>query len=290
MENHIVKSLILGLVAGIAGGGITAIGANLGLTLFEAIWPVFATCTIVGALVHNTKLSVTGLVDNRLHTLKNRVERMRRDIGDIHGLVRLGPYTKDLPLPIGGGWALTGDSAALLAREVLVRNPQTILELGSGVSTLILGQILKRNGRGRLLSVDHDHMWANQTRKHIEFLGLQDYVSVIVAPLKSLPIGNQSYEWYDIPESSLDELGPIDILLVDGPPQSSDNPQEARYPAHPFLRERLSRNAMVFVDDAKRTTESNMVKRWMAENPEWHGHWLDTVDGVCILTREPNLT
>lgn len=286
MGSENVKSLVFGLAAGTAGGGITAIGASLGLTAFDAVWPVLATCAVVSALVYNAKQSTTGLMDNRMHTLKNRVDRIRRDVGDIHGLVRLGPYTQDLPLPMGGGWALTGDSAALLAREVLARKPGTILELGSGVSTLIIGQILKKTGQGRLLSIDHDPAWANQTRRYVEFLGLQDFVSVVEAPLKSIALGNQTYHWYDIPGSSLDGLGPIDLLLVDGPPQPRDNPQAARYPAFPLLRERLSLKAMVFVDDSSRTTESDMVGRWMAEEPGWRDRWFDTVDGVCLLTKE----
>jgi len=287
MEKRNTKSLIVGLAAGIAGGGITTIGAISGLTTIDAIWPVFAMSAVVGTLVHNTKHSITDMIDNRLGTLKNRIEKVRRDVGDIHGLVQLGPYTQDLPLPMGGGWALTGDSAALLAREALTRKPETILELGSGVSTLILGQILKRNGRGRLLSVDHDPEWANQTRRFVKFLGLGDVVSVVDAPLKETTVGNQSTNWYDIPKISLDNLGAIDFLLVDGPPQARDNPQAARYPAFPMLRDRLSPHALIFVDDASRKTEAKMVEQWQTEDRSWHEQWFDTVDGVCILTRKP---
>jgi predicted O-methyltransferase YrrM len=287
MEKPIARSLTIGLAAGGAGGGIAAFGASLGLTAFDVVWPVLTTCAVVGVLVHNAKQSITDMIDNRLGTLKNRVEKIRRDIGDIHGLVRLGPYTQDLPLPMGGGWALTGDSAALLAREVLARKPEAILELGSGVSTLILGQILKRSGRGRLLSVDHDPEWANQTRRFVEVLGLGDVVTVVDAPLKDITTGNQeSAKWYDIPEDSLDSFGGIDLLLVDGPPQARDNPQAARYPALPMLRRRLSPHALIFVDDANRKTESEMVQRWQTEDPGWQSQWFDTVDGVCILTRK----
>lgn len=285
MEMHAVKSLLFGLAAGLTGGCLTAFGAGLGFTSSGAVWPVFTICTIAGAIVHNAKQSVTGLVDNRAHTLRNRIEQIRRDIGDIHGLVRLGPYTQDLPLPIGGGWALTGDSAALLAREVLVRKPETILELGSGVSTLILGQILKRSGKGRLLSVDHDPIWANQTRRYVEFLGLQDVVSVVDAPLANIAIGNQIVNWYCLPAGSLDKLGAIDLLLVDGPPQGKDISVQARYPAMPLLYEYLSPQTVVFVDDANREAESRMVEKWKAEYPVWHSQWFNTVDGVCILTR-----
>lgn len=287
MEKPNVKSFGFGLAAGFAGGAITMIGATLGLTTTDTIWPVFAIGVVLGGLVHNTKQSVTDMIDNRLGTLKNRVERIRRDVGDIHGLVRLGPYTEDLPLPMGGGWALTGDSAALLAREVLTRKPEAVLELGSGVSTLILGQILKRNGSGRLLSIDHDPAWANQTRRFVEFLGLDDVVSVVDAPLKDVAVGNTVATWYDIPKSSLDNLGAIDLLLVDGPPQARDTHMAARHPAFPLLRDRLSPHALIFVDDASRKSESEMVQEWQLEDSAWQPLWFDTVDGVCILTRKP---
>lgn len=285
MKRHTVRSVAIGFLSGIAGAGITWIGTSLGLASIDSIWPVMAVCAIAGGLIDNAKQAITCTVDNRMHTLKGHVERIRRETGDIHGLVRLAPYTQDLPLPMGGGWALTGDSAALLAREVLTRKPETILELGSGASTLLLGQILKRNGRGRLLSVDHDPEWANQTRRFVEFLGLSDIVSVVDAPLKRIAPGDQAAKWYDIPQSSLADLGAIDLLVVDGPPQAKDNPGEARYPAFPMLRKYLSPHALIFVDDAKRPTESKMVERWQAEDSGWRPQWFDTVDGVCLLTR-----
>jgi predicted O-methyltransferase YrrM len=273
------------MLAGVAGGGAIACAALLGITPLEYAWPVFAICAIVGALVHNTKQSVMGMVDNRAHSLNNRIDRIRRDVGDIHGLVRLGPYTGELPLPMGGGWALTGDSAALLAREALVRKPRAILELGSGVSTLILGQVLRKNGCGRLLSIDHDPMWASETRRYVKLLGLDDMVTVIDAPLRQHMLGHQQVEWYDIPKASLDELGPIDFLLVDGPPQEKNSAREARYPAFPLLRDFLADNALIFVDDANRHSERKMIDRWLAEDAGWRSRWFDTVDGVCILSK-----
>jgi predicted O-methyltransferase YrrM len=283
---NIARSLAFGIGAGIAAGTITAVGAALGLTSWSAAWPVLAACSVLGALLHEAKQSINGLTDERAQTMRQRVDRIRRDVGDIHGLVRLSPYTRDLPLPIGGGWALTGDSAALLAREALIRKPAAVLELGSGVSTLIVGQILKQNGRGRIVSIDHDRKWADITRRYVRHLGLEDVVTVVDAPLHGVSIGSHKAHWYDIPQASLDELGPIDLLVVDGPPQGRNNAGQARYPAMPLLKDRLSADALIFVDDANRSSEKSMVKHWLAENPGWNAHDFDTVDGVCLLTRQ----
>jgi predicted O-methyltransferase YrrM len=288
MARELVKSLIVGLTVGAVAATMGAVGALLGLTSRSAVWPILTVCSILVAFIHYAKQAVVRQMENRLSTLKRRLERVRRDVGDIHGLVRLAPYTQKLPLPIGGGWALTGDSAALLAREVMVRKPERVFELGSGASTLILGQILKRSGRGRVISVDHDPAWARQTREYAEFLGLQDVVSVVDAPLKDIVLGDETVRWYDISTRCLETFGPIDFLIVDGPPQTKDVRAAARYPAFPLLRDRLSTHAVIFVDDADRKAESEMIERWKGEAPEWLSRRFDTVDGVCILSRIGN--
>jgi len=279
------KSLLVGVVAGIISAALTALGAVAGLTSADLVVPVLAGVLVLATLLHDAKQAIAEMVDNRTKTLRHKVGEIRRDTGDIHGLVRLLPYTRDLPLPVGGGWALTGDSAAILAREALVRAPSTIVELGSGASTLIIGQILKAQGHGRLLSIDHDANWARETRRNIEFLDLQKVVTVIVAPLKPMQVEAQEAVWYDIPTHAFRDLGPIDLLLVDGPPQSLADTRPARYPALPLLFERLGPDALVFVDDAKRPSETAMVDEWLRSYPDWEVQRLNTVDGVCLLSR-----
>jgi hypothetical protein len=128
-------------------------------------------------------------------------------------------------------------------------------------------------------------MWAEQTRHYASFLGLNDIVTVVDAPLKSFTLQNRNYDWYDIPADALDELGAIDLLLVDGPPQKREDPVLARYPAFPLLRQRLSGKALIFVDDANRASESKMVELWTKEEAGWDARWFDTIDGMCMLTR-----
>ncbi len=285
MPDNQVKSLIVAASAGLAGGTLAGLSTVFGLTSAELAWPVMAVCAVTGGLIHNAKHSITAMVDNRTATLRSRVESLQRDVGDIHGLVRLQPYTQALPLPLGGGWALRGDSAVILVREALLRRPSTALELGSGASTLLLGQILRDHGGGRLLSIDHDPVWAERTRKNLRFLGLDDHVTVVDAPLKRLEIDGQLFDWYDIPQDSLSWLGPIDLLLVDGPGLAPEHSEASRYPALPLLRDRLAVNALIFVDDASRPSSVSMLKRWEAENPGWITEHFDTGDGVCLLSR-----
>jgi len=283
--SQVQRNVIVGFSTGATAGALTAIGAVLGFTELSLAWPTAIICGLLATLIHNTKSSVTTMVDDRTRTIRNRLESVRRDVGDIHGVTRLAPYTQQLPLPFGGGWALTADSAAVLAREVLLANPTRIVELGSGVSTLILGQILKNRGGGKLLSIDHDRTWAQKTRANVAYLGLEDFVQVIDAPLAQLDVNGMNCCWYDIPATELSRFGEIDFLFVDGPPQMQNSNAPARFPAFPLLREHLSSTAVIFVDDASRTAETEMVAAWMAIDKALSAERYDTVDGVCILRR-----
>jgi hypothetical protein len=85
-----------------------------------------------------------------------------------------------------------------------------------------------------------------------------------VAPLKEVALGEEVFLWYDI--SDPDSIGPVDLLVVDGPP-SSTGPL-ARYPAVPFFQSQLGPGAIVVLDDANRKDEKAVMQRWCEELPQ----------------------
>jgi predicted O-methyltransferase YrrM len=60
------------------------------------------------------------------------------------------------PLPPMRGWAISPDFGVLLVAEILRKKPRQVLELGSGVSTLLIAYCLEKIGHGRVVSFDHD--------------------------------------------------------------------------------------------------------------------------------------
>ena len=132
MPDNQVKSLIVAASAGLAGGTLAGLSTVFGLTSAELASPVMAVCAQLPADSFTTQsATITAMVDNRTATLRSR-RKYERDVGDIHGLVRLQPYTQALPLPLGGGWALRGDSAVILVREALLRRPLNRARTGVG--------------------------------------------------------------------------------------------------------------------------------------------------------------
>ncbi|MEQ8396044.1 class I SAM-dependent methyltransferase [Thalassobaculum sp.] len=168
----------------------------------------------------------------------------------------------DRPLPPLRGWVASPDVLLLLARRIRQTAPLTIVECGSGVSTIVQAQAAKLNGRGHVYAIDHDAEFAEQTRQALEEYGLADWATVTHAPLSKCRIDDTEWDWYEL--RSLPNVAPIDQLFVDGPPADLPCPL-ARYPAGPMLFPRLAPGASVFVDDAARPGETEVLRRWAVE-------------------------
>lgn len=280
----LTRSLTLGLAAGLALALLTAAAAVYTQASFGTAIPVILALAALVSLVHYWKTQLFATLREDSRQIANRLNRLDEQIRETQGLVQLTPYEQPYPMPFGGGWALTADAAALMAREIALNDPKTIVELGSGVSTVLIGRMLKQAGRGRLISLDHDPHWAEQTRQHIRASQLQDYVQVLDAPLEQQRFGDKAYSWYRVPEE-VRQAGEIDMLIVDGPPQSLDPEGTPRYPALPVFKPQLSSRAVIYIDDAKRPQEQAMIERWQREHTGFERMMYDTVPGTCLLRR-----
>lgn len=186
------------------------------------------------------------------------------------------------PLDRFGGWAVRSEVALHLVRLIWLRKPNLVLELGSGVSTVVLAQALKHIGHGRIVSMDHDAHFAQATRNRLKMHGLSDVAEVVHAPLCSTEVRGNSYRWYDLGKLKLGNHL-IEICFVDGPPGNTG--QLARYPALPLLQSFMAPDALMLVDDSDRSDEAEMLQRWKKENP---GSWelLDSpIRNLGVLSR-----
>jgi predicted O-methyltransferase YrrM len=163
-------------------------------------------------------------------------------------------------LPPTRGWSASPDFLLLIASHTRAARPRMVLECGSGTSTIVLARALQLNGVGHVHSLEHDPTFAARTREHLHRSGLTEWATVIDAPLRPYRSEGKEYSWYEF-ESIPD--GPIDLLVVDGPPMPIG--PEARYPAGPVLFPRLNPGAVVFLDDADRKDEKRIVERWLKE-------------------------
>lgn len=180
------------------------------------------------------------------------------------------------------GWAATPELAITVLRQIILKKPSTIVELGSGVTTVINGYGLEKyNPAGKLYSLDHDQTYAEVTRNEIEMHGLNQFVELAHAPLKDVEVNGQTFHWYDLSQFNPDTT--IDLLIVDGPPV--ETVEFARYPALPLLKNYLAETCTIVIHDTNRKQEAEIVERWLREYPDFKVSIKQTDKGICVLTR-----
>ena len=176
------------------------------------------------------------------------------------------------PLLDAGGYlpwtegALRPAALAVVCSEIVLAGRRELVELGSGVSTVVLAR-LARERELRLTSLEHDPDWARVIRSELKRERLTDVAQLVEAPLEPHPIALDGAPWYAA--SAIDRIpAEVDLLLVDGPPGYGNGMERSRYPALPGLAARLVPGAMVILDDADRPGEVEILERWQAGG-EW---------------------
>lgn len=206
----------------------------------------------------------------RLVTMAEATRKLvKKQPQEFEALLQLYSWVKPQDaMPGSGVWSLNPRGLLNLYAVVQRHRPTTVVELGSGTSTVWLGYALAAHGgSARLVSLDHDAQFADRTRETVQLhQSAMAPTDVRHAPLTEIEVAGEKYRWYRPDE--LADVEQIDLLVVDGPPSRTG--RLARYPAVPMLLDRLAPGARVIVDDASRGDEKEIVRRWMAEVPGLH--------------------
>lgn len=167
-------------------------------------------------------------------------------------------------MPSTGNFAIDAQALAHLITLIEDQRPKTILELGSGTSTIWMGYLCKSYG-GKIITLDHLGEYLEQTEIAIKRHELNSEVEARLAPLETLECHGEVYSWYS--KSSFEDLIDIDLLVIDGPPAATG--KMARYPALPNIIAQLSDHATVVLDDAHREEEASIIAEWLDQFPEF---------------------
>ena len=159
------------------------------------------------------------------------------------------------PVPPTRSWAASPDLLLTLTQLVRTHNPKLVVELGSGVSTLVVAKA----GAKKVISIDNSAEFAGKTREVLKEHKVRG-VDIRVAALKAHISG---VDWYDT--NIIKDLKRIDLLIVDGPP-GSKNPQ-ARMPARAEFIAKLSPKAIIVIDDVNRDGERKLAEAFAKALP-----------------------
>ncbi|WP_346351646.1 class I SAM-dependent methyltransferase [Oceanimonas sp. AH20CE76] len=190
-------------------------------------------------------------------------------------------------LPPLRGWPVSPDLLLKLHTYITEKKPKTIVETGSGATTLVISDALRQNGFGHLYSLEHLEFYGNQTQHNINQELLEAWGSIKISSLSKWTGEhlNQDKEkpamWYSI--DTIDSIKEIDLLIVDGPPESTC--PYARYPALPAMFNKLSDKAQVWMDDANRKDETEICEFW-AKKFDMDIELIPLEKGLCILSKK----
>ena len=186
----------------------------------------------------------------------------------------------DKALPVTEHWSAAPDFLKIISDYCLENKPEIIVECSSGSSSLVLAQCCQLNQVGHVYSLENGEEFVTQIIQQLDDFMLLEYCDVIHAPLQDVQLSSENFQWYVLDNLPAVE---IDLLVINGPPGFLQ--KHSRYPALPILNERLGEHCAVFLDDAAREDEQELVRRWLKAYPEFQAEYIENERGCFILKR-----
>jgi hypothetical protein len=184
---------------------------------------------------------------------------------DIYALNILEPAFRGGYLPFTK-FSLRPACLAMVVNDMIINRRKTIVEFGSGISTFAIARSIKNNGLdATLFSVEHDESWLQFVAARLEKEKLDDIVELVHAPLMPCELALDGSDWYAtvVLTDRLNGCHP-DMVIVDGPPAFESGKIKVRYPALPFLHDRLATAVSIYLDDVDRDGERETMEKWSA--------------------------
>ena len=149
----------------------------------------------------------------------------------------------------------------LIKFETKVDN--SIIELGSGLTTLILSTIIKSKKKN-FLAVENNYEFFLNTQKYLKKFKLDE------SNLRYIPLKDYGdFEWYDISKSNISNQ--LDLIICDGPPSTTKG---GRLGIIKILN-LLSVGGFIIIDDANRKGEQKVIKYILKNFAEYKSFNLD---------------
>lgn len=182
------------------------------------------------------------------------------------------------PVPsLAAEWSLGEEAFAEIARDMQPLQPSTIVEFGSGVSSVRLALAFPQ---ARIFSLESNESFSQRAREGATTQGIgPERLTIEFRPLRFRRIGGAIYETYAagaFPPS-------VDAVLIDGPPYWTGRGREAcLYDVFPSLRV----GGRVYLDDHRRPQERRIVQHWLRAYPDaLRATPRDVGHGLCVIEK-----
>lgn len=202
-----------------------------------------------------------------LQSIAIEIKKNERRTEDLFSLGLLQPLTQGYPYLSFTRFALRPFCLNHIINDISINRRQSIIEFGAGISTIVIARLIKKNNlNARILSIEHVDEWAKLTNENLTKENLNDVASVITAPLKPCDLALDKNLWYDVEILDKDLKGQLfDMVIIDGPPAWEVLKEKSRYPAVPYIIDKLKEKCSIYLDDANRKGEQAIIECWMKQ-------------------------
>jgi predicted O-methyltransferase YrrM len=157
-------------------------------------------------------------------------------------------------------WSLSEATMGHIWDHLLQHTPNNIVEFGSGYSTWMFALYANEHPAATVTSIEDDPIFLDRTMRLLE--NSANMVRLILAPITSRYLGGRIVDAYSLVDSDL--IDRIDFCLIDGP-----SGQTGRYGSLSLVSRHLADGAYIFIDDANRPAERQIVADWLDEYDEF---------------------
>lgn len=197
-------------------------------------------------------------------SLKNKIKNINRErqlsiaMKRLTAAVETGAPDAEVLAELGRAWGEDGYRAVGGYLEEVARFARDthgpVLEIGSGLTTLILGALAARRGIP-VWTLEHHPEYFGRTEETLKSLGLAN-IHLTFAPLRDYG----DFCWYDAPLETLPR--DFSLVIADGPP---GDVKGGRFGLLPVLRSHFAPGVVVLLDDAERAREKAVLEKWEKE-------------------------
>jgi len=154
---------------------------------------------------------------------------------------------------------------AVIINDILINKRRQIIEFGSGISTLAIANLIRKNNlECRFISVEDNEEWFQYIKSFLSNSDLQKYVNIVYAPLKKNSLALENNLWYSdqVLNDNISSNFKFDLAIIDGPAAWKPKIRLSRYPAVPYLVNILSEEFSIYLDDINRKGEKEIMGLW----------------------------
>jgi hypothetical protein len=153
-------------------------------------------------------------------------------------------------------YSLSFQTIQHILNDILIFKPKVLLEFGSGLSTLILGNFITKNKlETKLISIDDDSSWQEMLKDQGAIADFYCFPLVPYHPFSYNGVGS----WFEIPSNHPLFKLQLDLVIVDAPKGVMG--KFSRIGFIPFVKDKLSEGAIVYLDDTHRSDE-NLISEY----------------------------